>query len=81
MDMPWTDAREFSACVAEERQRRWLDRATAMLRCGATGQSVRLSGKEYRLMEYLLANQGHILTREQLALRIWGYVNEAGELY
>lgn len=54
-----------------------LDRATAMLRCGATGQSVRLSGKEYRLMEYLLANQGHILTREQLALRIWGYENEA----
>ena len=30
MDMPWTDAREFSACVAEVRGRRWLDMATAM---------------------------------------------------
>ena len=30
MGMPWTDAREFSACVAEDRGRRWLDRATAL---------------------------------------------------
>ncbi len=28
-------------------------------------------------MEYLIANQGQILTREQLALKIWGYDNEA----
>lgn len=35
--------------------------------------SVRLSDKEYHILEYLIANQGQILTREQLALKIWGY--------
>lgn len=28
-------------------------------------------------MEYLIANAGQILTREQLALKIWGYESEA----
>ena len=39
MDMPWTDAREFSACVAEVRGRRWLDMATAMRAAGADQKS------------------------------------------
>lgn len=54
-----------------------LDTATASLSCTATGQSVRLSEKEYRILEYLIANQGRILTREQLAVKIWGFENEA----
>lgn len=46
--------------------------------CGTdTGQSVRLSEKEYKILEYLIANQGQILTREQLAVKIWGFENEA----
>ena len=40
------------------------------LRCGES--SVRLSEKELRILEYLIANQGQILTREQLAVKIWG---------
>ena len=28
-------------------------------------------------MEYLMTNSGSILTREQLALKIWGYESEA----
>lgn len=28
-------------------------------------------------MEYMLANQGQILNREQLAVKIWGYENDA----
>ena len=39
--------------------------------------SVRLSEKEYRIWEYFMRNQGQILTREQLALKIWGYDSEA----
>ena len=39
--------------------------------------SVRLSEKELRILEYLIANLGRILTREQLAAKIWGYDNEA----
>lgn len=54
-----------------------LDTNTSNLHCTANGQSVRLSEKEFRIMEYLIANQGRILTREQLALKIWGYENEA----
>ena len=54
-----------------------LDANTWTLSCTTNGQSVRLSEKEYRILEYLIANQGQILTREQLALKIWGYESEA----
>lgn len=54
-----------------------LDTSTLMLSCPANGQSVRLSEKEYRILEYLIANSGQILTREQFAVKIWGYSNEA----
>jgi len=54
-----------------------LDTNTLMLTCTASGQSVRLSEKEYRILEYLIANSGQILTREQLAAKIWGLENEA----
>ena len=48
-----------------------------MLTCMATQKSVRLSEKECRIMEYLIANKNRILTREQLALKIWGIDSEA----
>lgn len=54
-----------------------LDLGTAMLSCITNGQSVRLGDKEFRIMEYMLKNHKQILTREQLALKIWGYDNEA----
>lgn len=54
-----------------------LDKNTTALSCTENGQSVRLSEKEYRLLEYFLVNSGQILTREQLALKIWGYESEA----
>lgn len=54
-----------------------LDSSTSSLLCTATNQSVRLSEKEYKILEYLIANQGQILTREQLALKIWGYDSDA----
>lgn len=54
-----------------------LDLGTAMLSCITNGQSVRIGDKEFRIMEYMLKNHKQILTREQLALKIWGYDNEA----
>ncbi len=54
-----------------------LDTGTVTLSCTANGQSVRLSEKEYHILEYLIANRGQILTREQLALKIWGYESDA----
>ena len=54
-----------------------LDTSTAMLTCHVTGQSVRLGEKELRILEYMFSNKGQIMTREQLAVKIWGFENEA----
>lgn len=54
-----------------------LDTGMLMLTCRSNGQSVRLSEKEYRILEYLITNKGQILSREQLAVKIWGFENEA----
>lgn len=54
-----------------------LDTNTSMLVCSTSGQTVRLGEKVYRILEYLIANAGQILTREQLAVKIWGYDSEA----
>lgn len=54
-----------------------LDTNSATLVCTANEQSVRLSEKEFRILEYLISNQGQILTREQLAVKIWGFESEA----
>ena len=54
-----------------------LDTGTLTLSCARNGQSVRLSEKEYRILEYFIANSGQVLTREQLAVKIWGLESEA----
>lgn len=54
-----------------------LDEATLTLRNVHTGESVRLGDKEFRILEYFLRNRGRILTRDQLAQRVWGYDNDA----
>lgn len=54
-----------------------LDTTTLNLSCKTNGQTVRLSEKEYRIIEYLIANCGQILTREQIALKIWGFESDA----
>ena len=53
-----------------------LDVKNAVLKCD-NGQSVRLGEKELRILEYLIANQGRVLTREQIALKIWGYESDS----
>lgn len=54
-----------------------LDTNTLTLSCVRNGQSVRLSEKEYHILQYLIANAGQILTREQLAVKIWGLESDA----
>ena len=54
-----------------------LNTSTAILTCEGTGQNVRLSEKELHILEYMFSNQGQIMTREQLAVKIWGFENEA----
>ena len=54
-----------------------LDTASATLSCETSGQSVRLSEKELRILEYMFGSRGQIMTREQLAVKIWGFDSEA----
>lgn len=55
----------------------FLDPNTFQLSCRTNGQSVRLSKREYRILEIFMTNRNQVLTREQLALKIWGYDSEA----
>lgn len=52
-----------------------LNTNASSMSCGAN--NVRLSEKEFRILEYLISNQGQILTREQFAVKIWGYESDA----
>ena len=52
-----------------------LNQNTYSLSCG--NREVRLSRKEFDLMELLIRNQGIVLTKENLLLKIWGYESDA----
>ena len=52
-----------------------LDKSAFSLSCGE--RSVRLSRKEYDMMELLMRNRDLILTKETLLLKIWGYESDA----
>jgi len=52
-----------------------LDRGSFTLGCG--GRSVRLSRKEFDLMELLMRNREVVLTKETLLVKIWGYESDA----
>ncbi|OON85235.1 DNA-binding response regulator [Oribacterium sp. C9] len=54
-----------------------LDHETMMLSNVSTGDSVRLAEKELHIMELFLANPGTVINKESMALKIWGYENEA----
>lgn len=54
-----------------------LNLNTSMLCNTVNLQEVRLSEKELRIMEVFLTNHGNIVNKEQLAVKIWGYENEA----
>lgn len=52
-----------------------LEKSSFTLICGE--RSVRLSRKEFDMMELLILNRRQILTKESLLLKIWGYESEA----
>lgn len=52
-----------------------LERSTFTLSCGE--RAVRLSRREYDLMEQLLRNGGQVVTKEQLLVKVWGYDSPA----
>ena len=54
-----------------------LNEGTLTLENTETGENVRMTDKEFHILEYFLRNRGRILTREQLAQRIWGIESDA----
>ena len=52
-----------------------LDTASCILSCGA--HTMRLSGKEFQMMELMLRNTGVILSAQTFLERIWGFESEA----
>lgn len=52
-----------------------LDKSSFTLLCGE--RSVRLSRKEFDMMELLMLNREIVLTKENLLLKIWGYESDA----
>jgi len=54
-----------------------LNTKTMILSCKNTGKEIRLPEKEFKLMEHLILNKNQIVSKEQLALKVWGYDNEA----
>lgn len=52
-----------------------LNRATYILSCGE--KEIRLSNKEYQMIEMLLANPGQVISTEQFMDKIWGFDSEA----
>ena len=52
-----------------------LEQSSFTLCCG--DRSVRLSRKEYDMMELLMLNQKLVITKEKLLLKVWGYESDA----
>ncbi|MDY3984909.1 response regulator transcription factor [Dysosmobacter sp.] len=83
------EPRELLACVRALARRQPELRSTDLLRCGdltlekssftlSCGErSVRLSRKEYDMMELLMLNQKVVITKEKLLVKIWGYESDA----
>lgn len=51
-----------------------LDPGTGLLACG--GQSVRLGGREFQVMELFLRNPRQVFSAERIMERIWGWDDE-----
>ena len=52
-----------------------LEGGTFLLTC--QDRSVRLSRREYAIMELLMRNKSQVVTKEQLLLKVWGYDSDA----
>ena len=52
-----------------------LDPARYTLAC--KDKEIKLSNKEFQLMEYLMLNRGLILSRDMIAVKVWGIESEA----
>jgi len=83
------DPKELLACVRALTRRQPELRTSDSITCGdlrleqnsftlfCGEKSVRLSRKEYDLMELLMLNQKLIVTKEKILVKVWGYESDA----
>ncbi len=83
------DPKELLACIRALTRRQPELRDTDYLRCGdlqleknaftlrCGDRSVRLSRKEFDMLELLMLNQKLVITKENLLVKVWGYDSEA----
>ena len=83
------DRTELLACIRALTRRQPELRETDVLRCGdllleksaftlSCGErSVRLSRKEFDMLELLILNQKLVITKENLLVKVWGYESDA----
>ena len=72
------EPKELLACIRAltRRQPELRQKKTSFtLSCGE--RSVRLSRKEFDMMEMLMLNQKLVITKEKLLLKVWGYESDA----
>ena len=83
------DPKELLACIRALTRRQPELRDTDCLRCGdlqleknaftlrCGDRSVRLSRKEFDMLELLMLNQNLVITKENLLVKVWGYDSDA----
>ena len=83
------EPKELLACIRALTRRQPELRQTDTLACGdlrleknaftlsCGDRSVRLSRKEFDMMEMLMLNQRMVVTKENLLLKVWGYESDA----
>lgn len=54
-----------------------LNKMKSQIKSVITAEEVNLGAKEFQLIEYLMSNSSQIVTREQIAEKIWGFDSEA----
>ena len=70
--LSWGDPRTDDAITFGDLR---LEPGTFQLSCGE--RSLRLSRREYDMLELLLRSQGRVVPKEQLLLKVWGYDSDA----
>ena len=83
------EPKELLACIRALTRRQPELRNTDILSCGdlsldkssftlsCADRSVRLSRKEFDMMELFMLNQKQVITKENLLVKIWGYESDA----
>lgn len=70
--------RKASGCITNVYQVNDLKLNTESCKVTRAGNEIRLTAKEYDILEYLMANKGIVLSREKIENHVWNFDYEGG---